>query len=569
MHLYYSGVCGPVSATEIIQIIGGLAVFLYGMKTMSESLQDVAGNRLKSLLAKMTTNRVTGMLSGMLITVMVQSSSATTVMLVGFVNAGLVTLIQAVGVVMGANIGTTITAWLVSLLGFKVNIASFALPAIAIGVAFQFSQRQNFIGWGRVLIGFGLLFLGLMYLKDAVPDAAKNPEAFAFLQQFTGHGILTVLQFILIGTILTVVVQSSSAATTITLTLAFTGYIPIDAAYGMILGENIGTTITANIAALAGNTNSKKTAIAHTLFNMTGVVWVMILFYPFVTMIDYMVPGDPMTDMEITRFHISAFHTTFNILNTMILIWFVPQIAKSASRFIDFIIKPKDEVEDAFKLLEAGTIQTSRLSVLELASYIEHILKDTYDGLKLSSKLIKKGYDSRISYEILENEKNLDFFRTQMMRYLAQIQEQGVSGASGIAVIRMLERVRRLEEIGDQHARIARKLRVADRDDIILTKDHRDNLKSVLKNVEEHFQDIIQNTDKLNEPGLLQKSKVHHEKIEKQLHMLESSIRKSKKLKKTKIMPTIIVLDVAHYLTQVSHHLHGILEVAHRVEEEL
>lgn len=569
MHLYYSGVCGPVSATEIIQIIGGLAVFLYGMKTMSESLQDVAGNRLKSLLAKMTTNRVTGMLSGMLITVMVQSSSATTVMLVGFANAGLITLVQAVGVVMGANIGTTITAWLVSLLGFKVNIASFALPAIAIGVAFQFSQRQNFIGWGRVLIGFGLLFLGLMYLKDAVPDAAKNPEAFAFLQQFTGHGILTVLQFILIGTVLTVVVQSSSATTTITLTLAFTGYIPIDAAYGMILGENIGTTITANIAAFAGNTNSKKTAIAHTLFNLTGVVWVMILFYPFVTMIDYMVPGDPMTDMEITRFHISAFHTSFNVLNTMILIWFVPQIAKSASRFIDFIIKPKDEVEDAFKLLEAGTIQTSRLSVLELASYIEHILKDTYDGLKLSSKLIKKGYDSRISYEILENEKNLDFFRTQMMRYLAQIQEQGVSGSSGIAVIRMLERVRRLEEIGDQHARIARKLRVADRDDIILTKDLRDNLKSVLKNVEEHFQDIIENTDKLNEPGLLQKSKVHHEKIEKQLHTLDSSIRKSKKLKKTKIMPTIIVLDVAHYLTQVSHHLHGILEVAHRVEEEL
>lgn len=390
----------------LIQVLGGLGIFIYGMKLLSESLQRVAGDRLRSFLSSMTRNRVSAVFSGLFITSTIQSSSATTVLVVGFVNAGLISLAQAIGVIMGANIGTTITAWIVSFLGFKFNIASFALPAVAAGVILNFSRKESRSGWGSFLIGFGFLFLGLDYLKTSVPDSAKDPDSFLFLQQYTNMGFNTILLFVLIGALLTIVIQSSSASTTITITLAFSGYIPIDAAYGMILGENIGTTITANLAAIPGNRNAKKAALAHTLFNVFGVVWALIFFKLFTGIVDDLIPGDPLTDKESTRFHISLFHTMFNITNTLILIWFVNTISKVVSAIVDGLASKTGKDKDSIRLLQAGSVKTTELAMVELVEFTKKIIRDTYDFLRLTEQILLQPYDATRIGQVLKKKKN-------------------------------------------------------------------------------------------------------------------------------------------------------------------
>jgi len=405
----------------LIQVVGGLAIFIYGMKLLSESLQRVAGDRLRSFLQSMTRNRVSAVLSGMFITSTIQSSSATTVLVVGFVNAGLMQLTEAVGVIMGANIGTTITAWIVSFLGFKFNIASFALPAIAAGMVLHFSKKESRSGWGSFLIGFGFLFLGLDYLKSSVPDSAKDPETFQFLAQYTNMGFNTILLFVLIGALLTIVIQSSSASTTITITLAFSGFIPIDAAYGMILGENIGTTITANLAAIAGNRNAKKAALAHTAFNIFGVIWALIFFKAFTGMIDNLIPGDPLTDKESTRFHISLFHTLFNVTNTFILIWFVNSLTKFVSVIVDTVASKTSREKDSIRLLQSGSVKTTELAMLELVEYTKKIIRETYDFFRLTEQLLLDPYDSGRVQQVLKKEEDLDQTRTEVLQYLNEI----------------------------------------------------------------------------------------------------------------------------------------------------
>ena len=281
---------------DFLKLIGGLGLFLYGMKIMSEGLQKVAGDRLRSILTAMTTNRVTGMLTGVLITALIQSSSATTVMVVSFVNAGLLTLAESITVIMGANVGTTVTAWIISIFGFKVNMAALALPILAIALPFIFSKKNKRKSIGEFIFGFSFLFMGLGFLKDNAPDLGANPDMLAFVQNYTDMGFMSILLFLFIGTILTMVVQASAATMAITLIMCANGWISVELGAALVLGENIGTTITANIAALTANTQAKRAAMAHLVFNVVGVIWALVLFTPVMSLLNWVVDNFFYTD---------------------------------------------------------------------------------------------------------------------------------------------------------------------------------------------------------------------------------------------------------------------------------
>ncbi len=336
--------------TDILQLIGALGLFLFGMKVMSDALMNLAGKKMRLILATMTSNRFLGISTGFLITSIIQSSSATTLMVVSFSNASLLTLTESISVIMGANIGTTITAWLITILGFKVSMSSIALPLVGFGFLFTFSKKENLKSWGGFIIGFALLFIGLQFLKEAMPNINENPEILEFLKKYTDLGFWSVLLFLLLGTLLTVVMQSSSATMALTLIMTAHGWIPFEMAAAMVLGENIGTTITANIAAIVASYRAKRTARAHLIFNIIGVVWMLILFYPFLKMIDWLVlrsgSESPFLNAMAIPVAISLFHTIFNILNTFLLVWFIKPIAKIVERVVPERMMPEKSIDE-------------------------------------------------------------------------------------------------------------------------------------------------------------------------------------------------------------------------------
>ncbi|WP_431132580.1 Na/Pi cotransporter family protein [Psychroserpens mesophilus] len=365
---------------DILQLIGALGLFLFGMKVMSDALLKLAGNKLRSFLATMTSNRVFGVITGFFITSVIQSSSATTLMVVSFSNAGLLTLIESISVIMGANIGTTITAWLITILGFKVSMSAMALPLVGFGFLFTFSKRKNFDNWGSFIIGFALLFIGLQFLKEAMPDIKNNPEILAFLSQYTNLGFVSILLFLLIGTALTVVIQSSSATMALTLIMTAEGWIPFELAAAMVLGENIGTTITANLAAIVASYKAKRTARAHLVFNIIGVIWVLILFYPFLRFIGWLAETlgseSPYITAAAIPISISLFHTAFNIMNTCLLIWFVNPIA----RLVEKIVPEKLEAEvkvDEPKFLKKAVLKYPETAISALLKESKYLFKKT------------------------------------------------------------------------------------------------------------------------------------------------------------------------------------------------
>ncbi|MBT5812840.1 MAG: Na/Pi cotransporter family protein [Opitutales bacterium] len=328
------------------QVLGSLGVFLFGMRLMSESIQKFSGERLRSIMSSMTGNRFAGVTTGFLVTCLVQSSSATTVMVISFVHARLLTLVQAIGVIMGANLGTTTTFWVISLLGFKFSLSTIAIPVIGIGVSMSFLKAARLKEIGNFMTGFGLLFMGLSLLKKAVPDIKSNPEALEWISSLGNYGFGSIIIFIFVGVVLTVVVQSSSVAGAITLTMAYKGWIDYPQAAAIILGENIGTTITAYLASITANTAAKRAARAHFMFNIIGVIWMLALFVPFTNLVDLLMPGDPeftiidadgVSSKPSLPNHMAMFHTLFNLVNIGMLIAFVPKIAQ----FVEWMIKDK------------------------------------------------------------------------------------------------------------------------------------------------------------------------------------------------------------------------------------
>ncbi len=354
--------------TDILTLLGSLGLFLFGMKVMSDALMEVAGDKMRNILAKMTSNRFFAVMTGFLITAVIQSSSATTLMVVSFVNASLLTLGEAIGVILGAHIGTTVTAWLITILGFKVSMGAIALPLIFVGFLLTFSKKITTQHWGKFIIGFALLFIGLDFLKDAVPDIKHNPQMLEWLQAYTDLGFWSVLIFLAIGTLLTVVVQSSSATMALTLIMCYEGWIPFDMAAAMVLGENIGTTITANLAALVANYNAKRAARAHFISQTMGVLGMVIFLYPFLRLIDNFTQTNSISAFDsplAIPVALSAFHTSFNVLNTLVLIWFVPIIVKVVEKMVPY--KEEEEVAvDAPKYLTNSAKQYPQTTIKAL-----------------------------------------------------------------------------------------------------------------------------------------------------------------------------------------------------------
>ena len=443
---------------DFLKLIGSLGLFLYGMKIMSEGLQKVAGDRLRSILTAMTTNRVTGVLTGVLITALIQSSSATTVMVVSFVNAGLLTLAESISVIMGANIGTTVTAWIISIFGFKVDMAAFALPLLAIALPLIFSGKSNRKSIGEFIFGFSFLFMGLSYLKANAPDLNANPEMLAFVQNYTDMGFFSILLFLFIGTILTMIVQASAATMAITLIMCANGWISLELGAALVLGENIGTTITANLAALTANTQAKRAALAHFVFNVFGVIWVLIIFHPFMELVNLVVDtffqsNNPEVAIS---YKLSAFHSIFNICNVCILIWGV----KLIERTVCALIHPKEEDEEPrLRFITGGMLSTAELSILQARKEIHLFAERTHRMFGMVQDLMhtEKDDDFNKLFSRVEKYENIsDNMELEIANYLNQVSEGRLSSESKLQIRAMLREVTEIESIGDSCYNLAR-----------------------------------------------------------------------------------------------------------------
>ena len=447
---------------QILTLLGALGMFLYGMTMMSEGLQKVAGSRLRSILSAMTANSFTRILTGTLITAIIQSSSATTVMIVSFVNAGLLSLTQAVGVIMGANIGTTVTSWLISLLGFTADISTLSIPLIGIGFAFMMFKSQKRKNIGEMIIGFAMLFLGLSFLKDSVPDLSSNPEAIAFIQKWTDWGFFSVLIFVLVGTVMTIVLQSSSATVALTLVMASQGWIPFEMAAAMVLGENIGTTITANIAASVGNISAKRAALAHTVFNVFGVIWVLALYKPFLWLVSKIVVGlggeDPFVSSASLLYAISTVHTLFNLLNTCILVWFTPQIVK----FVTWVLKGHKDEEEVFRLryIQGGMMSTAELSLEQAEQEVVHFSEIVKKQYRYARQAVNESDDESRFDELFKKlehyEQITDRIEFEIAKYLSNIRESDLSQEGTNKLQAMYKIISELESMGDSGFNVGR-----------------------------------------------------------------------------------------------------------------
>lgn len=445
------------------KIIGALALLIYGMKGMSEALQKMAGSQLRHILGTMTKNRFTGMLTGMFVTCSVQSSSATTVMTVSFVNAGLLTLAQAISIIMGANIGTTLTAWIMSL-GFSFNFTDVVFPAFIVGILLIYTRRHRYIG--DFLFGIAFMFFSLAILSDTGKemDLGHNQALLEFFSSFDTNSYITIIVFLLIGTVLTCILQSSAALMAITMVLCSSGVLPIYLGIAIVMGENIGTTATANLAALGANTQARRAALAHLVFNVFGVLWVLCVFYPFVDLVCNFVNYDPQShDLNPIKLSVvlAAFHTSFNICNTFILIWFIPQIEK----FVCWLIKPRtNDEEEEFRLRYIGgnsIMETPELSVLEAQKEIILFAERIQRMFGFVRELLNTTNDTaftKLFTRIEKYEGISDNMEIEIAKYLDSVSDAHLSDETKARIRAMLREISEIESIGDSCYNIARNI---------------------------------------------------------------------------------------------------------------
>ena len=464
------------------KLIGALALLMFGMKSMSDSLQKMAGPQLRHVLGTMTTNRLTGILTGTLITAAVQSSTATTVMTVSFVNAGLLTLAQAISVIMGANIGTTLTAWIMSA-GFSFNITDFVWPAFFIAIILIYSKKRKIIG--DFIFGISFMFLGLGTLRQTGidMDLAHNQPVLEFFASFDPHSFQTTITFLIIGSILTMCVQSSAAVMAITMILCSTGVLPIYQGIALVMGENIGTTVTSNVAALTANTQARRAAMAHMVFNIFGVLWILCIFHPFIHLVcgwvgfdDAMEKTDPHFVANATKlsFVLAAFHTTFNLANTFILVWFIPQIEKLVCK----IIRPKKNTdEDDFRLrfIQSGIMKTPEISVLEAQKEIHCFAERIQRMFGMVKTLLGETNEEKFVklYSRIEKYEGIsDNMEIEIAKYLDQVSDSHLSDETKAKIRAMLREISEIESIGDSCFNIARTLnrRFKGKEDFIATQ---------------------------------------------------------------------------------------------------
>lgn len=481
---------------KVLEVVGALGLFLFGMKSMSDGLQKLAGDKMRTILSKMTSNRFSGVLTGLGVTTLIQSSSATTVMVVSFVNAGLLTLTGAIAVIMGANIGTTVTAWIISLLGFKFSISVIIFPVIAIATPFMFIKGKEALG--EFLIGFALLFMGLEALQAGMPDF-KQPEyapVLEFIASMSDYGYLSYLLFVLIGSIMTVIIQSSSAMMAVTLVMCAQGLIGFEVAAALVLGENIGTTITANISALMANSTAKRAALAHLVFNVIGVTWVLILFKPFLYMISQLVLSiegiNPMLDAAAVPVALSCFHSFFNVTNTLLLVWFIPAIEKIVNK----LIPSNEEEEFRLKFIPSGFMSAGELSIepakKEIEAFSKRILR-MYDFIPELFYLDDDKKFEQLMSRTHKYEEITDRMEVEIANYLTKVSENGMSLGASQEISAMLRIVDNLESIGDSCYQLSLTIESKRKQNISYSQEMNDKLQKMFSMVKQAITEMNNN----------------------------------------------------------------------------
>ena len=525
---------------QIFTLLGALGMFLYGMNLMSSGLQKAAGDKLRSFLSAMTSNPAKGVLTGLGVTTVIQSSSATTVMVVSFVNAGLLTLSQAISVIMGANIGTTVTAWMVAFLGFKADISLLAVPMMLLGFLFSNSKKNQYQNIGELIVGFSLLFLGLSFMKNSVPDLRETPQVLEFVTTWASHGFGSVLLFLAFGTVLTLVLQSSSATMAITLIMLSMGWIPFHMACAMVLGENIGTTITANIAASVGNTQAKRAAMSHTIFNVFGVIWALILFKPFTALVGKIIelfglPNPAAEGFAVAEgsadtstaalYGLSMLHTLFNTINTLLLIWFVKLIEKA----VVWITKPKTQDKEPFRLkyISAGPLATPELAAEQAFDEIIHFAQISRNGLGYAKQAISadaKHFDE-LREKLVKYEEISDRIEYEIAAFLNGVSAGDISEATSMKIKAMYKIIGELESLGDSGEAISRMLSRRNEHKKTFDEATVEKINMMLAKVDNAYEVMIANLTAAHEGTLSSIANAYQ--AEEQINVLRNELREA------------------------------------------
>ena len=527
---------------QIFTLLGALGMFLYGMNLMSSGLQKAAGDKLRGLLSAMTSNPFKGVLTGLGITTVIQSSSATTVMVVSFVNAGLLTLSQAIGVIMGANIGTTVTAWMVSWLGFKADISLLAVPLMLVGFLCSNSKRSQRRNIGELVVGFSLLFLGLSFMKESVPDLNETPQVLEFVKAWSGYGFGSVLIFLVFGTVLTLVLQSSSATMAITLIMLSMGWIPFNMACAMVLGENIGTTITANIAASVGNTQAKRAAMSHTIFNVFGVIWALIFFKPFLGLVGsvielfglpnpaaegFAVSAQNSPDATAALYGLSMLHTLFNTFNTLILIWFTKLIEKA----VIWIVKaPKNQEQEVFRLkyISAGPLATPELATEQAFDEIIHFAQISKNGLAYAGAAIQESDPDKFEElrgKLVKYEEISDRIEYEIATFLNSVSAGDISEETSDKIKAMYKIIGELESLGDSGESISRILSRKNIHKKAFDQDTLKKLNEMVSSVNDAYEAMIFNLKAAHKGDLEEISNAYN--AEDRINSLRNNLREA------------------------------------------
>ena len=579
---------------NVLSVLGGLAMFLYGMALMSEGLQKSAGDRLRSFMAKMTSNSFKRVLTGTVVTALVQSSSATTIMVVSFVNAGLLTLGNAIGVIMGANIGTTLTAWITSL-GFSVNIALFAVPMMAFGFLLHSSKKSSLKNIGQFLMGFAVMYVGLTFMKDCSNAVLNNYQSgmMSFFGSINGFGFGSVLLFLIAGAVLTIVLQASSATMAITMLLAASGLIDFKLAVAMVLGENIGTTITANIAAAVANTSAKRAARAHTIFNLVGVVWVLALLRPIVSLICVIMESlgfyDPMqashqlaviaekglqvdmAEMEMYKnsllYGIAMLHTLFNVTNTVVLIWFVPLIEKAV---IWLVKEPKGETEVfRLKYISGGPLSTAELSLNEAQQEVIHLAEICRNGFSYLRQAINEQNPEKfetLNDKLIKYEEITDRIEFEIAAYLNEVSKNEISDAAAKDIRSMYKIIKEMESLGDSGEAIGRILKRKNVHGKVFDKSILDRLNKMMELVQKGYDVMVANLKSEHLTDISNAVNAEYNIDECRRHLREEHIVNIEN-NSYNYLTGVYYIDVLNELEKIGDFLINISEAAVRTDE--
>lgn len=577
---------------QLFTLLGALGMFLYGMNLMSSGLQKAAGDRLRNLLSAITANPFRGVLTGLGITSVIQSSSATTVMVVSFVNAGLLTLVQGISVIMGANIGTTVTAWLVSWLGFKADISILAIPLMALGFILSISKKDSRRNISELIVGFSLLFLGLSLMKNSVPDLRQTPEVLSFIQGWQGYGFGSTLIFLALGVILTLVLQSSSATMALTLIMLNMGWIHFDMACAMVLGENIGTTITANIAASVGNTSAKRAALAHTVFNVFGVVWALITFPWFLKLIGWITasifglpnPADEAFSIEVAHdaqgnaiqsdsqtaalYGLSMLHTCFNTINTALLIGFVPAIEK----LVCAIIKGSKNATDnlyRLKYIKAGNMSTPELATEQAFNEIIHFAQISHNGLGYVRSAIEANKKEDFEFyreKLVKYEEISDRIEYEIATFLNSVSTADISETTSMQIKSMYKIIGELESLGDSGEAISRMLSRRNNHNKSFTPETIMHIEQMIDAIHHAYEVMINNLSQAHAGTLSDISNALQ--AEEQINQLRNQLREAEiediEQNKTNYQTSVYYLDIVSELEKMGDFMINISQALER-----